>query len=301
MNIQSIANKLKRPATAHKGTCGRVFILAGSRGMTGAANLTGMAALRSGAGLVTVGVPDAVYLVIARHDSELMVKPLPSTAKGTVSLKAFPEISRALHGQDVLAIGPGLSQHVTTQKLIRKVIEETRGPVVIDADGLNALKGHLDVLRGPRKKSRAGLNLPYKIKPGQILTPHPGEFVRLFGGKLDDSDALRKKRAGQVAGEYGVVMVLKGHHTVVATPDGEVFVNKTGNPGMATAGSGDVLTGVIAALAGQGLSSYEAACLGVHVHGLAGDLAAKKTGEVSLTAGDILRFLPEAFKELIPS
>jgi NAD(P)H-hydrate epimerase len=132
-----------------------------------------------------------------------------------------------------------------------------------------------------------------------VLTPHPGEFTRVFGGKLDSSDALRKKRASEVAEKHGVVIVLKGHHTVVASPDGDVHINTTGNPGMATAGSGDVLTGIIAALVGQGLSCFEAACLGVYVHGSAGDMAAKKIGQISLTAGDILRFLPDAFKTLI--
>jgi NAD(P)H-hydrate epimerase len=285
MNIQSIAQKLKRPATAHKGTFGRVFILAGSRGMTGAAHLAGMGALRSGAGLVTVGVPDAVYLILARRDDEIMVRPLPSTSKGTLSDKGFLEIKRFCATQNVLAIGPGLSRHATTQKLIRKILQETDLPVVIDADCLNALKGHLRVLDACRGRS--------------VLTPHPGEFTRIFGGKLNDSDALRKKRASEVAKKHGVVIVLKGHHTVVASPERDLHINTTGNPGMATAGSGDVLTGVIAALLGQGRSCFEAACLGAHVHGLAGDMAAKKIGQISLTAGDILRFLPDAFKTLI--
>lgn len=286
MNIQSIAKKLKRPVTAHKGTFGRIFVIAGSRGMTGAANLAGMSALRSGAGLVTIGVPDAVYLVIAKRDSELMVRPLPSTAKGTLSLKALPEIKKFSQTQNVIAIGPGLSQHLTTQKLIRKVISETDKTLVIDADAINALKGNLKVLKSCRARA--------------ILTPHPGEFCRIFGGRLDDTDVLRRKRAGEAAKEHGVVIVLKGHRTVIADPDGEIFMNKTGNPGMATAGSGDVLTGAVAALLGQGLSSFDAACFGVYLHGLAGDLAAKKIGQLSMTATDILRFLPETFKKLIP-
>ncbi len=285
MNIQSTAKKLKRPATAHKGTFGRVFVLAGSRGMTGAAHLASMAALRSGAGLVTIGIPDAIYLVIAKRESELMIRPFPSTNKGTLSLKGFSEIKRFCATQNVFAIGPGLSQHITTQKLIRKVLQATELSLVVDADGLNALKGHLKVLEACRGRA--------------ILTPHPGEFVRVFGGKLDDSDVLRKKRALDVAQNHGVVIVLKGHRTVIAVPEGDYHINTTGNSGMATAGSGDVLTGVIAALIGQGLSHFEAACLGAHVHGLAGDIAAKKIGQVSMTAGDILRFLPDAFKTLV--
>lgn len=287
MNIFSVAKKLKRSPISHKGDMGRVFILAGSRGMTGAANLTGMAALRSGAGLVTIGVPDAVYLIIAKRDSELMIRPLPSTSQGTLSLKGFPEVKRFCATQNVLAVGPGLSQQSTTQQLIRKVLLATELPLVIDADGLNALKGHLKVLEACSGRA--------------ILTPHPGEFVRVFGGKLEDSDALRKKRALEAAKKHGVVIVLKGHRTVIATPEGDCYINTTGNPGMATAGSGDVLTGMIAALIGQRLSIFEAACLGVHVHGLAGDRAAKKIGQTSLTAGDLLRFLPDAFKTLIPS
>ena len=286
MNIHTLAKKLRRPATVHKGDMGRVFILAGSRGMIGAADLAGMAALRSGAGLVTLGIPDAIYLIIARRNSELMTRPLPSTSKGTLALSAFPEIRKFCRTQDVMAIGPGLSQHVTTQKLVRRVSADTALPLVIDADGLNALKGHLDLFK--------------KRTAPSVLTPHPGEFVRLFDGKLDTSDAVRKKRAAEAAKEHGVVIVPKGHHTVVADPAGEIYVNKTGNPGMATAGSGDVLTGVIAALAGQGFSLYEAACLGVHVHGLAGDLAAKAVGKTSLIAGDILMSLPDAFKEVVP-
>lgn len=286
MNILLLAKKLKRSPTAHKGDMGRVFILAGSRGMTGAANLTGMAALRSGAGLVTIGIPDAVYLIIAKRESELMTRPLPSTPKGTLSLRGFPEIKRFCATQSVLAIGPGLSQQLTTQKLIRKVFQATELPLVVDADGINALKGHLKVLGACRGRT--------------VLTPHPGEFVRVFGGKLDDSDVLRKKRALETAQKQGVVIVLKGHRTVIAAPEGDCHINTTGNPGMATAGSGDVLTGMIAALVGQGLSCFEAACLGAHVHGLAGDMAAKKIGQTSLVAGDLLRFLPEAFKSLVP-
>lgn len=294
MNIRSIAKKLKRSAIAHKGDFGRVFILAGSRGMTGAASLAGMGTLRAGAGLVTVGVPETVYRIIAKREFELMVRPLPSTKQGSLSLKGFSEIRRLCAAQDVLALGPGLSQHPATQKLIRKVLSETVLPAVIDADGLNALKGNLKILnKRDRHHYREIQPVPF------VLTPHPGEFCRVFGGKLDDSDPVRKKRALEVAQKYAVVMVLKGHRTVIASPGGEVCVNVTGNSGMATAGSGDVLTGMIAALVGQGLSPFEAACFGVHVHGFAGDLAAKKIGPISLVAGDILRWLPEAFKVLI--
>lgn len=286
MNIKQLARgKLKRPVTGHKGNFGRVFILAGSRGMTGAAHLAGMGALRSGAGLVTLGIPDAVYLVIAKRESELMVRPFPSTKMGTLAFKARTEIKNFCSGQDVLALGPGLSQNISTQKLIRATLRETALPLIIDADGINALKGNWEVLHFCRNRA--------------VLTPHPGEFVRVFGGSLSDAGPLRRQRAFEAAQKSGTVIVLKGHRTVVASPRGEIYVNTTGNAGMATAGSGDVLTGVIAAFVGQGCSLFEAACLGAYVHGLAGDLAAKHVGPVGLIAGDLIRLLPEAIKRIL--
>lgn len=285
MNIRSLAQKLKRPVAAHKGDFGRVLILAGSRGMTGAAHLAGMGALRAGAGLVTVGVPSAVYGIVARREAELMVRPFPSTSSGSFSLAGFSAIKQCSSGQDILALGPGLSQNKATQQLVRKVLGTVTLPLVIDADALNALKGKPELLKACRGRT--------------VLTPHPGEFLRVFGGQLDDSPALRENRARAAAAKHGVVIVLKGHRTVIAAPDGRIHINKTGNPGMATAGSGDVLTGIIAALAGQGFSLYEAACLGVHAHGLAGDLATKKVGQTGLVAGDILDFVAAAFKKIL--
>ncbi|MCB9799462.1 MAG: NAD(P)H-hydrate dehydratase [Candidatus Omnitrophica bacterium] len=280
---KNIRRKLKaRPKTSHKGDFGRVFILAGSKGLAGAAHLAAMGALRSGAGLVTLGVPEKVYTVLARREAEVMVKPFTSTPQGTLALQSFRAIDRFSGNQDVIAFGPGLSTQSSTQKLILKMIAAFKQPLVIDADGLNALKGHLDVLKKAGRRA--------------ILTPHPGEFKRLFGGRLSDKTLERKKRANQVAKKYGIYLVLKGHQTVVAAPDGQVYVNSTGNPGMATGGSGDVLTGVIAALIGQKFSLWDAACFGVYLHGLAGDLAARKIGQVSLVAGDILDYLPEAIR-----
>ncbi|MDP3920315.1 MAG: NAD(P)H-hydrate dehydratase [Candidatus Omnitrophota bacterium] len=275
----------KRSSKSHKGDYGRVFILAGSKGLAGAAHLAGMGALRSGAGLVTVGVPEKIYGVVARREAEVMVKPFASTANGSLSLKALPDIRRFLKTQDVCGLGPGLSQHPQTQKLIRDLVSKAEGPIVIDADGLNAFRGH----EGALKKHRRPL----------ILTPHPGEFQRLFGGKVSHDDAGRKKQAGGIAKQFGVVMILKGHRTVVAAPDGKIYRNTTGNPGMATGGTGDVLTGVVAALLGQGLKPFEAACAGVYIHGLAGDLAAKKVGQLSLTAGDIIQYLPAAIRKAV--
>lgn len=266
-----------RPRQAHKGDFGRILILAGSEGMAGAAHLAAMAALRTGAGLVTLGVPEKVYPVLARREAEVMVRPFASTPKGSFALAAVKAVVKFLKTQDVLAIGPGLSQNPETQKFVRKILEESSLPVVIDADGLNALKGHLAILKFCRSRA--------------VLTPHAGEFQRVFGSP-------GKGKALASAKRFGVTMVLKGNRTLVAEPQGRIYANPTGNPGMATAGTGDVLTGVIAALLGQGFSFWDSARFGVYLHGLAGDLAVKKTGEASLTAGDLLESLPAAIKKV---
>lgn len=263
-----------RRKDAHKGDFGRVFILAGSQGYTGAAHLTAMAALRTGAGLVTLGVPEKVYPILARREAEVMVRPF--------SFKSEKEILKFSKIQEILAMGPGLSQDPKIQKIIRKVAAKTSQPLVLDADGLNAIAKHVEILKKRRQT---------------ILTPHPGEFKRLFG-KVSSSLTDRKKKALEAARKNGCVVLLKGHKTVIASPDGRVYVNTTGNPGMATGGTGDVLTGVIAALLGQKFSLWDAACFGAYLHGLAGDLAARKVGQVSLTAGDIIEFLPAAIRKV---
>ncbi len=275
----------KRPQASHKGDYGRIFVLAGSRGLSGACYLTTMAALRSGAGLVTVGVPKSLTSPLTRRLTEAMMKPLPETKEGTLSSSALRQVRSFLKTQDVLALGPGLSWNRQTQALLRRVTLHSRKPMVIDADGLNAFKGHVDLFR--------------KLRAPAILTPHSGEFVRLFGGKIPEGNRERKTRALLAARQFQVIVVLKGHHTIVASPQGRVYMNKTGNPGMATGGSGDVLTGVIAAILGQGVKPFEAACSGVFIHGLAGDLVAKEKGEVSLVAGDILNALPLAFQKVL--
>ena len=271
--------RLKR---ANKKDFGRIFILAGSRGLTGAAALASFAALRAGAGLVTLGCPEAVYPILARRHPEVMVRPFPSTSQGTLAEKGFWQIFRFLQTQDVLAIGPGLGRHPSTQRLVRKLLLRSSVPSVVDADGVNAFQGDPGLL----KRRRAPL----------ILTPHPGEFIRVFGDKKPASDLERKKRALEIAAKFKVILILKGYRTVVAHPSGKVSVNPTGNPGMATGGTGDVLTGVIAALLGQKILPFEAAKFGVYLHGLAGDLAAQKLGQVSLAAGDLIDFLPAAIK-----
>ncbi len=273
----------RRPRHSHKGDYGRVLILAGSAGMHGAAHLAGMAALRSGAGLVTVAVPDKIYPVVARREAELMVLSLPSTQAGSVSTQAFRPLIQQLKNQDVFALGPGLSRQAGTVKLVRRLIQAVKCAVVLDADALNAFEGRPEALR--------------VLKGHAVLTPHAGEFQRLFGTKPQKNSALRIQAARAAARKTGVVVVLKGARTVVAAPAGKFYVNTSGNPGMATAGTGDVLTGLLAAVLAQGFNFYDAACFAVFIHGLAGDLAAKVKGEISLTAGDVLDFLPAAFKK----
>jgi len=276
-----------RPRLANKKDFGRIFVLAGSRGFTGAAILTSFAALRTGAGLVTLGCPDKVYPILARRHPEVMVRPFPSTPDGTLSDKGLPEILRFLKNQDVLAIGPGLGRHPATTRLVQRLAFRSLVQLVMDADGINAFQGEPHLFK--------------KCEMPPVLTPHPGEFVRIFGGKKPESDSERKKRSLEIAKKFKVILVLKGYRTVIAAPYGRSVVNPTGNPGMATGGTGDVLTGIIAALIGQGIYPFDAARFGVYAHGLAGDLAARKVGEVSLVAGDLLDFLPQAIQSVLKS
>ncbi|HNV87144.1 MAG TPA: NAD(P)H-hydrate dehydratase [Candidatus Omnitrophota bacterium] len=274
-----------RKKDSHKGCFGRIFILSGSRGFPGAPYLTGMGALRAGAGLITLGVPRGLYEVLTLKLAEVMTKPFPETAEGSLGRRAFSAIKTFLKGQDVLALGPGLSQNTETQGLIRKIILACDRPMVIDADGLNAFQG---------KKVLLG-----KIKAPAVLTPHPGEAARLFGLSVPKDPLGRKKFAAMAAESCRCVLVLKGAGTVVASPGGKIYVNDTGNPGLATGGSGDLLTGIIAAFLGQGLPAFDAAKCGVFIHGLAADLAVKEFGEISLAPRDVLSYLPLAFKKLL--
>ncbi len=278
---------LKRKPDTHKGDYGHVFALAGSVGLTGAAYLTSQAAILSGSGLVTLGIPKSLNPIMARKLVEVMTRPLAETKEQSLSLKAFAEIKKFCGKIDVLTVGPGLSQNKETQALVRKVISKINKPMVIDADGLNALVGHLDLLLTTRNQQLT-----------TIMTPHPGEMARLIGKTRDYVQANRKKVAKGLAKKYNVVLVLKGHRTVVASPDGKIYINRTGNPGMASGGVGDVLTGMIASFLAQGLTAFDAARFGVHVHGLAGDIAAKEKGQLSLIATDVLKKIPEVLKKL---
>lgn len=282
MKIKTFRSIGRRPARSHKGDFGRVLILAGSKGYAGAAHLAGVGALRSGAGLVTLGVPEKVYGILARRETEVMVRAFPSSRGGAMSSAAVKPVLDFARSQHVVAAGPGLSGASGVRKLIEALLKKWKGPLVLDADALNVLQGRIKLL-----KDR---DFP------AVLTPHEGEFSRLFGAVPLRGTEGRRSAAKKAARVTGCVIVLKGHHTVIADPSGQTAINRTGNPGMATAGSGDVLTGVIAALLAQGLSSFEAARRGAYVHGLAGDLAAETKGQISLIAGDIAEALPEAFQ-----
>jgi NAD(P)H-hydrate epimerase len=279
-----------RRADSHKGDFGRVLVLGGSRGMSGAPSLTAVAALRSGAGLVTVATPDSVQATVAALNPCYTTIPLIEDDYGIADMANVMDLLAAREQFDAWAVGPGLGQTEGVAEMVAQLYREIPRPMVVDADGLNALATGMK--RNPKLLDRpAGW---------RILTPHPGEFKRLTGEAAGDTTAQRAEQALQLCQRDTsgkTVVVLKGHQSIVA--DGAQFaVNATGNPGMATGGTGDCLTGVIAALLGQGLDAWSAARLGAHIHGLAGDLAAKELGEVSLIASDLLTYLPAAFKSL---
>lgn len=271
---------LHRKTATHKGDFGHIFILAGCAEFSGAALLCSSAAMRTGAGLVTLGIPASLAGAIIKVKlPEVMLAPLAETSELTLSLKAYPQIKARLGKIDILIIGPGLSQNRSTQSLTRKLISNIDKTTIIDADGLNALVGHLNVL-GNKK----------------ILTPHPGEMSRLLNKSIKKIQENRKEITQKFAKDYNCVVVLKGYKTVVADAEERVYINKTGNPGMATAGSGDVLSGMIGAFLGQGLKRFQAAKYAVYLHGLAGDLAAKEKAQPGMIASDIIEKIPEAIK-----
>jgi NAD(P)H-hydrate epimerase len=275
-----------RKPDAHKGNFGHVLVVAGSVGKTGAAALAAMAALRAGAGLVTVATAASALPIVASLGMEYMTEPLPETEVGTISLRALEHgrFERLLEGKSVLAIGPGIGNVPETAELVRTLVNGRRLPVVLDADGLNAFAGCMNTFR-------SGDNLP-----GAVLTPHPGEMSRLAGLGTAEIQAHRVERAREFAREHQVNFVLKGFRTLTAAPEGKVWVNPTGNPGMATGGTGDVLTGLMAGLLAQyrDRPMSEVAAAAVYLHGLAGDLAVKELGQPSLIAGDLLAALPRA-------
>ena len=290
--VRTLPKLPARKPDAHKGDFGRVLVVGGSRGMIGAPALAANAALRSGAGLVTVAAPEAVQLLVATLCPCATSLPLSCRPDGAPAPTAVRQMLDLAEVCDVLAVGPGMARSQGAAMLVRAVLEQPK-PVVLDADGLNDLAG---IDRWPEIR-RCPL----------VLTPHPGEFSRLTGKPVAEiqkdrvgaaiAAAREWGEAGTSAGESPLVVVLKGAGTVVTDGD-RVYVNRTGNPGMATGGTGDVLTGVVAALIGQQLEPFEAACLGTFVHGLAGDLAARQLGQISLIATDLTDFLPQAFRRL---
>ena len=280
---------LVRPADSHKGRYGHVLVIAGSLGKSGAAILAGRGALRSGAGLVTVATPDAVLPAIAGAQAELMTEPLVSTKAGTIAVaNGKTRLHALMAGKTVLAIGPGIGTHKETQKFVTSLARRTELPVILDADGLNAFAG------------RAG-DLAKRKTPRLALTPHPGEMARLLGISNAAVQADRLKMALEAAQAWRAHVILKGFHTILATPDGLALVNTTGNPGMAKGGSGDVLTGILAGTVSQlGVQHWERSlALGVYLHGRAGDECSCERGEAGLLAGEIADTLPATYQGLL--
>lgn len=272
----------KRQANGHKGTFGKVLVVGGAVGYTGAPYLTATAAVRSGCGLVFLGVPECIWPIEAAKSTCAMPFPLPEQ-QGMLSYNALQKIEEKLTFCDVLALGPGLGRSEEITALVCDLLRKTEKPIVLDADGINALSGHMDVLEARRGRVT-------------ILTPHDGEFARM-GGDLTGGDRIGAAR--RFAQDYGCTLVLKGHRTLVATPRGNVLVNITGNSGLARGGSGDVLTGIIASLLAQGATAVQAAGLGVWLHGRSGDVAAEQFTPYAMTPEDVIASLGAAFGELM--
>ena len=281
---------LLRDAAANKGTYGHALIVAGSLGKSGAAILAARGTLRSGAGLVTVATPQDVLSTVAAGMPEMMTAPLAATESGTASLRNldYGKFSEILRGKSVLAIGPGLSMQSETQEFIRLVVAQAELPVILDADGLNAFDGLADTLN--ERKA-----------PAMVLTPHPGEMARLLGITVKEVQARRLEVALEAAGRWRAHVILKGFHTILATPTGCAYINTTGNPGMATGGTGDVLSGILAGLTAQfGIEDWaRVLSFGIYLHGLAGDIAASRVGEAPLIASDLIGAIPEAYARVL--
>jgi ADP-dependent NAD(P)H-hydrate dehydratase len=284
--MSSLPRLPPRQPDAHKGDFGRALLIGGSHGMAGAIALAGMACLRSGAGLVRLAVPECILDIVAGFEPCYMTVPLPCDRAGRIKLRSTKKLARFLEPATCVACGPGLGRSRRLQSLVRALYESLPQPLVLDADGLNALAATV---------TRSVSEGPQPAGP-RILTPHPGEFARL-AKTPEDAKPTRDEQisqAQQLAAEHHLVILLKGQHTVI-TDGTRTVENTTGNPGMATGGTGDVLTGIITALVCQGLSPFDAAVLGAYVHGLAGDLAATELGQVALIASDLLKYLPKAF------
>jgi ADP-dependent NAD(P)H-hydrate dehydratase / NAD(P)H-hydrate epimerase len=276
----------KRGGDAHKGSCGSVGVVAGSQGMSGAAALAAEAALRAGAGKVIAGVPASLHDILETKLSEVMTLALPEVGKRRcLALRAMGDIRSLAATSTSLVLGPGLGRYRETGELVRRLLPRLEIPTVVDADAINALSGHLGILR--------------QVQTAMVLTPHLGEFARLTGIEKKEIAADPLAAARSFVDEYGVILVLKGAPTLVGIPGRPLLINPTGNAGMATAGAGDVLAGLIAGLLAQGVEAAEAACLGVFVHGVAGDRARERLGEWGMLAGDICAELPHALVDTV--
>ncbi len=275
----------KRDPNSHKGSYGHVLVLAGSRGKEGAAGLTALAVLRSGAGLCTLALP-ANSCQKTAHPMEVMTVPLPETVNGTLALNAKEPILELLEGKSAVAIGPGITTDPETVALIGELLPLIQCPLVLDADALNAISSHKNWLE--------------QLKCKTVLTPHPKEMSRLIGVSTAEIQKKRITTAAQFASKHSLTLLLKGSPSLIAAADGSIVINPTGNAGMATAGSGDVLTGIIAGLMAQGLAPESAAIAGAYIHGLAGDHFAETESQTTLIAGDILRCLPQSLKRILP-
>jgi NAD(P)H-hydrate epimerase len=284
ITAQDIASLIgARPAESNKGSYGHVLVAGGSLGKAGAAAMAGMAALRSGTGLSTVAAPKSILGTVAGFYPELMTEPLPETKKGTIAATARKRIEELAKGKSAVAIGPGISRDPQTAALVRTLFAGIEVPMVVDADGLNAFEGRNKELNGKGRTI--------------VITPHPGEMARLAGCTVADVQKNRLGVAREFARKHQVIVVLKGHRTLVAHPDGEVWVNTAGNPGMATGGTGDILTGMVAGMIAQNpKQAFLAVLAAVYLHGLAGDVMCESLGEHSLVATDLLEGLPGAFE-----
>lgn len=289
LNADTIQPMLhRRDRQAHKGRFGHCLIIAGSTGKTGAAALSANSAVRAGSGLVTLAAAENIHSILEIKTTEVMTSPLPDSGSGHLSNSAFSAIENLLLGKNAVAIGPGLGARSGTYALIQSLVETVTLPMVIDADGLNALAEDITVLN--RKKTNQ-----------VILTPHPGEMSRLSGASIPDVEAIRISVAQEFAGKYGVFLILKGARTIIASPDGRAAINGSGNPGMASGGMGDVLTGIIVSLLGQGRTAWDACCLGVFLHGFAADMVVEEKGEIGINASDVIEMLPYAYNKLFKS
>ncbi len=281
---------LQRAVESHKGSYGHVLLVAGSVGKTGAAVLCGQAALRGGAGLVTLATPEPALATVAAAQAEYMTEALPATASGTIASEAarLGGFATLLHGMTVLGIGPGIGTHPETQEFVRSVVTHADLPIVLDADGLNAFAGQAEIL-----SNRKSAHL--------VMTPHPGEMARLCGFATPEVQADRIRIAVEFAGKWNAVVLLKGYHTVIAAPNGDVFVNTTGNAGLAKGGSGDVLTGLLAALIAQfgAQDLYRVVALGAYLHGRAAELVSAEGDESGVLAGEVARAVPAARRKLL--